>query len=76
VAEEKHENAFDGEGGHDYSWLRRDYAEEECMLSTAVRPAAVLLDRDGTLVLDVPYNGDPDRRGQHALLLRVVPPQP
>jgi histidinol-phosphate phosphatase family protein len=25
------------------------------------RPAAVLLDRDGTLVRDVPYNGDPDR---------------
>ena len=25
------------------------------------RPAAVLFDRDGTLVRDVPYNGDPDR---------------
>jgi histidinol-phosphate phosphatase family protein len=25
----------------------------------APRPSAVLLDRDGTLVLDVPYNGDP-----------------
>jgi histidinol-phosphate phosphatase family protein len=25
------------------------------------RPEAVLLDRDGTLVRDVPYNGDPDR---------------
>ena len=25
------------------------------------RPAAVLFDRDGTLVHDVPYNGDPDR---------------
>jgi len=25
------------------------------------RPKAVLLDRDGTLVVDVPYNGDPDR---------------
>jgi histidinol-phosphate phosphatase family protein len=24
-------------------------------------PAAVLLDRDGTLVVDVPYNGDPGR---------------
>jgi histidinol-phosphate phosphatase family protein len=24
-------------------------------------PAAVLLDRDGTLVVDIPYNGDPDR---------------
>ena len=27
----------------------------------AGRPAAVLFDRDGTLVVDVPYNGDPDR---------------
>jgi histidinol-phosphate phosphatase family protein len=27
----------------------------------AALPAAVLLDRDGTLVHDVPYNGDPDR---------------
>jgi histidinol-phosphate phosphatase family protein len=26
----------------------------------APRPAAVLLDRDGTLVKDVPYNGDPE----------------
>ncbi|MGZ6825797.1 MAG: D-glycero-alpha-D-manno-heptose-1,7-bisphosphate 7-phosphatase [Mycobacteriales bacterium] len=25
------------------------------------QPAAVLLDRDGTLVVDVPYNGDPAR---------------
>ncbi len=25
------------------------------------RPEAVLLDRDGTLLFDVPYNGDPDR---------------
>lgn len=25
------------------------------------RPAAVLLDRDGTLVVDVPYNGEPER---------------
>lgn len=24
-------------------------------------PKAILLDRDGTLVVDVPYNGDPDR---------------
>ena len=24
-------------------------------------PAAVLVDRDGTIVKDVPYNGDPDR---------------
>ncbi|MBF8194200.1 HAD-IIIA family hydrolase [Nonomuraea sp. K274] len=25
------------------------------------RPSAVLFDRDGTLIRDVPYNGDPDR---------------
>ena len=25
------------------------------------RPSAVLFDRDGTLVVDVPYNGDPDK---------------
>ena len=25
------------------------------------RPEAILLDRDGTLVMDVPYNGDPER---------------
>ena len=25
------------------------------------RPKAVLFDRDGTLIVDVPYNGDPDR---------------
>jgi D-glycero-D-manno-heptose 1,7-bisphosphate phosphatase len=28
---------------------------------TPRRPAAVLFDRDGTLVRDVPYNGDPER---------------
>jgi len=30
-------------------------------LSVPERPDAVLFDRDGTLVRDVPYNGDPDR---------------
>lgn len=30
-------------------------------MSAVPRPDAVLLDRDGTLILDVPYNGDPDR---------------
>ena len=29
--------------------------------SSRPRPRAVLLDRDGTLVVDVPYNGNPDR---------------
>ncbi len=33
-----------------------------CGAGTVPRdPAAVLFDRDGTLVVDVPYNGDPDR---------------
>jgi len=32
-------------------------AAERCLS----RPDAVLLDRDGTLVVDVPYNGDPSR---------------
>jgi HAD superfamily hydrolase (TIGR01662 family) len=35
------------------------------LLTTAAqangKPRAVLLDRDGTLIVDVPYNGDPDR---------------
>ncbi|MEV7808654.1 HAD family hydrolase [Microbispora sp. NPDC088329] len=31
------------------------------MQDSARRPAAVLFDRDGTLVYDVPYNSDPDR---------------
>ena len=39
------------------------------------RPAAVLLDRDGTLVEDVPYNGDPERvrpmPGAHRALERL-----
>jgi histidinol-phosphate phosphatase family protein len=30
-------------------------------LAAARRPAAVLFDRDGTLLVDVPYNGDPNR---------------
>ncbi|MGW9549479.1 HAD-IIIA family hydrolase [Citricoccus zhacaiensis] len=40
-----------------------------------VRPRAVLFDRDGTLVHDVPYNGDPDQvdpvDGARGLLERV-----
>lgn len=30
-------------------------------LSVSVRPAAVLFDRDETLVIDVPFNGDPSK---------------
>ncbi len=41
----------------------------------AERPDAVLLDRDGTLIVDVPYNGDPARveavRGARAALDRL-----
>jgi D-glycero-D-manno-heptose 1,7-bisphosphate phosphatase len=31
-----------------------------CSRTVSTRPRAVLFDRDGTLVVDVPYNGDPD----------------
>jgi histidinol-phosphate phosphatase family protein len=34
--------------------------ERSFALRPAPRPEAVLLDRDGTLVVDVPYNGDPE----------------
>ena len=41
----------------------------------SARPEAVLLDRDGTLIVDVPYNGDPGRvepvRGDRAALDRL-----
>ncbi len=36
-------------------------AVEPAPPSQAERPCAVLFDRDGTLVVDVPYNGDPGR---------------
>lgn len=43
--------------------------------SSASRPAAVLFDRDGTLVHDVPYNGDPHAvapvRGARAAVARL-----
>ena len=44
----------------------RGYARLRAMLGDAERapkpqPSAVLFDRDGTLVVDVPYNGDPAR---------------
>jgi histidinol-phosphate phosphatase family protein len=39
--------------------LRRGLRDEE--RAPRKRPRAVLFDRDGTLVVDVPYNGDPDR---------------
>jgi len=43
-----------------YHWLR-GLLRARRLLRAQGRPAAVLLDRDGTLVEDVPYNGDPAR---------------
>jgi HAD superfamily hydrolase (TIGR01662 family) len=46
-----------------YWWLRgiaRWRRPPAWQAATKSRPAAVLFDRDGTLVRDVPYNGDPD----------------
>jgi histidinol-phosphate phosphatase family protein len=40
---------------------RSNDADEGTLPASARAPAAVLFDRDGTLVKDVPYNGDPDR---------------
>jgi histidinol-phosphate phosphatase family protein len=40
---------------------RRSHDTDGTLPSFARAPAAVLFDRDGTLVKDVPYNGDPDR---------------
>jgi HAD superfamily hydrolase (TIGR01662 family) len=42
-----------------YHWLRGRLRWRGAR-PLALRPAAVLLDRDGTLVVDVPYNGDPE----------------
>jgi histidinol-phosphate phosphatase family protein len=42
-------------------WLRGHLARPDDDLAPRPRPAAVLFDRDGTLVVDVPYNGDPAR---------------
>jgi histidinol-phosphate phosphatase family protein len=44
-------------------WIRarRLAADRTRAPRPAAPPAAVLLDRDGTLVVDVPYNGDPER---------------
>lgn len=40
---------------------RRAAAALPDAVTDAALPDAVLFDRDGTLVVDVPYNGDPDR---------------
>jgi histidinol-phosphate phosphatase family protein len=41
-------------------WLLRDVSRAPVPLPPRV-PEAVLFDRDGTLVVDVPYNGDPEK---------------
>jgi len=41
--------------------LDRAHAPRPCDAPPEGPPEAVLLDRDGTLIVDVPYNGDPDR---------------
>jgi histidinol-phosphate phosphatase family protein len=41
------------------AWWARGFLPRDAALAPRPRPAAVLLDRDGTLVADVPYNGDP-----------------
>jgi histidinol-phosphate phosphatase family protein len=42
-------------------WLGAHLRRPDPALAPRPRPEAVLFDRDGTLVVDVPYNGDPDR---------------
>jgi histidinol-phosphate phosphatase family protein len=42
-------------------WLFGTAVPPDAHAAPRPRPAAVLFDRDGTLVADVPYNGDPDR---------------
>ena len=45
-----------------WHWLRGTVrARRAVRARRPLRPRAVLLDRDGTLVIDVPYNGDPAR---------------
>ncbi|KOV97860.1 hypothetical protein ADK65_24140 [Streptomyces sp. NRRL B-1140] len=42
-------------------WLLPGHVRRHPHVPGGSRPAAVLFDRDGTLVADVPYNGDPSR---------------
>jgi histidinol-phosphate phosphatase family protein len=44
-----------------WHWLRGWLRLPALLRATRRQPRAVLLDRDGTLVIDVPYNGDPAR---------------
>jgi HAD superfamily hydrolase (TIGR01662 family) len=63
-----------------YHWLRgvatlRARLGDTRRAASPPRPRAVLFDRDGTLVVDVPYNGDPDRvepvRGARSAVQRL-----
>ncbi|MEU1317315.1 D-glycero-alpha-D-manno-heptose-1,7-bisphosphate 7-phosphatase [Streptomyces tibetensis] len=42
-------------------WLLPGHVRQHPRVPGGPHPAAVLFDRDGTLVADVPYNGDPSR---------------
>jgi histidinol-phosphate phosphatase family protein len=42
-----------------YHWLRGVHRARRLLRRAPSRPQAVLFDRDGTLIVDVPYNGDP-----------------
>ncbi|HEX6493244.1 MAG TPA: HAD family hydrolase, partial [Candidatus Dormibacteraeota bacterium] len=44
-----------------WHWLRGWFTLPSRLRPPVRQPAAVLFDRDGTLVVDVPYNGDPER---------------
>jgi len=44
-----------------WHWLRALLHRSSPRVESGGLPAAVLVDRDGTIVKDVPYNGDPDR---------------
>lgn len=44
-----------------WHWLRGVLRHRSAVPWRGMRVAAVLVDRDGTLIRDVPYNGDPER---------------
>lgn len=44
-----------------WHWVRGVLSVSRRLRAPSTTPAAVLFDRDGTLVVDVPYNGEPSR---------------
>jgi HAD superfamily hydrolase (TIGR01662 family) len=48
------------DGSGPWVFVRESFGTREDAPPTAGVPTAVLFDRDGTLVHDIPYNGDPD----------------